>query len=115
MIAVYLASCARVRHEPLRRVRCSCGADHLDSAPPEHCPACGCGLSPLVAWSTPVIADGSAVTVVTCSAEACRAKAEDLARQEVERGRGVRLVDATDQQVRLYGYAVERRIVPGKE
>lgn len=116
---VHQPICARLRHWPARVVRCSCGADPLDAAPPERCPACDCALAALTSWSTPAIAGGHAVNVVTCSAEACRAQVGQLARHEVARGAGVRLVNVTEQltampvdlQTSLYGYAVTERAV----
>lgn len=78
---LHLPGCARIRHEPERQVRCSCGADPHDAATPERCPACDLDLSPLVSWCTVVVVDGRAVNVITCSTEECRARAEQLARR----------------------------------
>lgn len=81
--------CARLRHAPVRRVRCSCGSDPRDTATPEHCPACGGDLLALTAWQAPVVCDGFSVIVSTCSAEDCRAQVEALGRAAIARGEGV--------------------------
>jgi hypothetical protein len=86
---LHMPGCARLRHEPLRRVRCSCGADPHDTATPELCPACGGDLSWLTAWLTQVVVGGRVVNVVTCHAAACRAQSERLATERQPLLKGV--------------------------
>lgn len=122
-VVQHLRDCARLRHGPRRRVRCSCGADPHDDAPPERCPACDGAMSALTSWCTPVVVDGFAVKVITCSAEACRAQAEQIARPAIEEARARaaaeipahRLAMPVDQQMLNYGYAVTERVVDPKE